>query len=747
MNEEKCLLENLPDLNYFDLYQHLKFNLKEFQHNCKDKVDNKTNLGYYCLNCKLSYCNICDSHEHSEHSSVEKHLYEMESDVVENVFRKVNCELEANVIIQNPKELKNRMIQNITEQIDVLHEKLEKFKEKNIEEIDSIFESISSIGGNLRLNLNQTKNDIENFFNKHRKFFNCDKYNNDRENTIFLLNFELLNNCHKKNDYLVNTMSKLESSANALEDILTGKFEEISKILELSSKSNEDYVLEITKNDISKGVATLDQDHYEGIKKRLIKYDEHIETFKGLAFFNISESGNLSDIERIIELYDKKNRTEANIGIEELDQNKNSKDYSSQKDISAFNEGENYQSELTDCKFKENIKNGENDISEEIKDQFSSNKTVSPLRENKKHVSSSKNNYASTPIRKAGKNNTSKTETSQKEKLNLADFNIIINFKNKSDVILQNRILHRYFAYNTLDFINREFRIREGIMKSGVSFAYLPTVVTGIEDEYDSDVCKPIIGTNEIQIYDRKKRILVKKKVQLDKQSHGYTTFLDGVRHLLVNDKLYITGGKDEIQDYKVVLLFDTRDFTLKRLGDMLRARSYHTIQFNELFKTILVVGGHNNSTCEILDMKMNRWRSLPPLNYPRANVSIYFDNIENNLYSFFGIEGEISKSGDFSEVVEVLKFKNIKLGWVRVDYNNKSDLLFKKFYSQIFPLTNDKILIYGGKNLRNTSKKYFSIFMMSRNEIVKVDNKILDYLRVRAKKSPRLSQILSAFS
>ena len=753
MIDEKCLIENLPNVDYFDLYQHLKSNLNEYKNNCRDRFDNMTNFGYYCLNCKVSFCNDCTFQTHKDHMFLKKSQYEMEPRVLDNVFKVVEDEIGSNKIIFNSEEIKNQMIQNLSDQIYMLHQKLDSYKEKKIEEINFLFEEISKLGENLNKIIYDAKTDIDNFFTRQKLFFNCDKYNNERENTVFLLIFELLNSYYKKNNEIVRHMSKLQENAYIIEENMNQKLEEISKILDQFSVENQSNENQSALNEIQKGISFLDNDLYVDIKNKLARYDEHIDNFQTLTFLNISKSGSIKELEKLIYLYDRKNINQTNIQVEDFEVSSFKGNYNSQQDIKTINHDELDLNE-EDKKDEEKDENEENKLETEGKKFTEENKSptlhsmhnynhyrsTSPIIKGK--LGYTKNIAGTAPTKKAKKDEVPNHEA----KLNMStvEFSVKTNIKSKNDVILDNRVIQRYFAYQTLTMINKLFRIGEKNLGGCTSsFAYLPVKITEVEEEHD--VCKPIIGTNEIQIYDRKKRILIRKKVRLDKQNHGYSKFLDGIRYLVVNDKMYITGGRDEVQDYKVVLSYDLKDFTLKRLGDMLNSRSYHSIQFNELFKTILVIGGQKNATCEIYDMKINRWRMLPSLNHPRANVSIYFDDIENSIYAFFGIEGDISgKAGYYSYYVEVLKLKFIKHGWINLDYQNKSDLILKQVYLEICPFSNDKILIYGAKNERNVKRRHFAVYLTGRKEIIKVDDKIMADLKKKAKNSPRLSQIIS---
>lgn len=49
---------------------------------------------------------------------------------------------------------------------------------------------------------------------------------------------------------------------------------------------------------------------------------------------------------------------------------------------------------------------------------------------------------------------------------------------------------------------------------------------------------------------------------------------------------------------------------------DMNYPRSYHSMIFNDVFETIMVIGGEYCNTVEIFDPLTNRWQLLPHLMY-----------------------------------------------------------------------------------------------------------------------------------
>jgi hypothetical protein len=248
-------------------------------------------------------------------------------------------------------------------------------------------------------------------------------------------------------------------------------------------------------------------------------------------------------------------------------------------------------------------------------------------------------------------------------------------------------------------------------------------------------------GTNEIQIYEKKNNKMLRIPVKLTRNPFGYTKFPIGCRSLLIGDKLYISGGRDETNEYANVLIYERKKNKIRRIMDMKEPRSYHTMIYTDVFETIIVFGGENKLTVEIFDPLINRWLNLPSLNIPRANSIFYFDKPRGIIYSMFGIEGNIV-DGNYSDNIEFLDLQNIKDGWNVLDYVNKSENDLRSLMN-IYPLNNDLILLYGGVSFRGNSKSV-CVFNIAKSEINKIQPSLLESLRIEAKKSKRLSSIIS---
>ena len=326
---------------------------------------------------------------------------------------------------------------------------------------------------------------------------------------------------------------------------------------------------------------------------------------------------------------------------------------------------------------------------------------------------------------------------SSEEDFSILEKDKVIN--NKNDVILDNPLLVKYFANLMSDLYDNYFKMITKELQS--SHADLKIKIT---DEDESDVAKVIEGTNQIYIYDKKAQKMIRKNLKLSKNPFGYNKFPYGCRALLIGDKFYITGGRTETQEFANVIIYDRKTESLKRIMDLNYPRSYHSIIFNEIFETIMVIGGEYSNTVEIFDPLTNRWQVLPPLNIPRCNPLFFFDEPRGNMYVLFGIEGNYINSS-YSDSMEVLDLTNIREGWNKVNYKNKANMDLK-CYLNIYKLNDELFLIYGGMEGR-ISRRNVCLYNTVKNEVTKIGKELMEQIRKQAKNSRKLSSIITTIS
>ncbi len=235
---------------------------------------------------------------------------------------------------------------------------------------------------------------------------------------------------------------------------------------------------------------------------------------------------------------------------------------------------------------------------------------------------------------------------------------------------------------------------------------------------------------------------MTKTKLNLTRNPFGYTTFPTGCRCLLIGQKVYITGGVDEKGEYPNVLIYDIEKGKLKRIMDLCEPRSYHTMVYNDAFETIMVLGGENSNSVEIFDPLTNRWQMLPPLNFPRANVYFQFDKPRGLMYIMFGSIGYLLEN-KFTDIIEYLDLKDIKKGWTRLKYKNRSEIDLKT-HLNVIEVNNDLSLIYGGFIARDKIRNA-CVFNKEKKVMLKCDAKMLETIRDESKNNGRINNMIDA--
>ena len=378
-------------------------------------------------------------------------------------------------------------------------------------------------------------------------------------------------------------------------------------------------------------------------------------------------------------------------------------------------------------------------------------------------------------------NSDSKLETKNiitkisKEAFNTLNNEILKQNLNKDDIILNQRVLQRFFAYFVMDFYKKYFKLikpneeenfninedPENIYyqtnqlknsskknpgaknnKNGTLFvkknSKSVSLIANYTERYMNlkEKVKPIIGTNYIQFYDPFTTKISRIQILLQKDKHGYTVFPDGCRHILIENKLYITGGADNCgYPINIVLMFNIENGELQKIGNLNDNHAYHSIDYLDNFDSLIVIGGENSVSCEIMDLDSKKWNRLPSLNSARANANIYYNNVTSDLFVLFGMEGKMDQNVKNTDVIEVLELNDIMSGWIMVDYYKTIGLDLKISYCLTLPFTRDKLLIYGGSTARSLERRIFALFDMIKNEVIKVDPKTMDLIKLEENK------------
>ena len=775
-NEPTTNKINKPiDLKELDALIHFEKNIKNYENNCQDPI---TESSYYCFTCKQSICNKCGLDYHKEHILIQRKNC---LDYDKSFFNEISKVIEDSLLIEDKK---NNIKNKISNSINELKNSLDNLKIIKFKEIDNIFIKLKMNLLELKNNFIKTKKNIEDYYSTNKDFFNiyfeksnnnnidlnkgtasnidisyndnCKNINNtndlilknkDIENTIFILNFDLMNLCDNQNLKILDCINNIKNKIKL-------HLDEIDKRTSLIQNNILHYL------DIPLEIG-ITEEFYKDINSRISKYSDYFNQFKEAVYEIIKKTSNIDKIKDLINILESKN-------------NKGKKQIFEQDFFK--NQNPNI------CKNNENIKIRQNSKNKKLKRGISGDFKIIGRSSHKKAIKiDNDNNNISFNNLKA---NLLKRDTSKNKKSSISPFKTLgnkskngkkiqksISFYNPGDknnykcintkeIILNQRILQKFFAYTFYSFYSKYYGLKKNKENSkklngknnnkntfdskiskNESDLVIKTVsyLANYTQRYNKlkEQAKPLIGTNQIQLCDLITKKIIKKSVNLTKEEHGYILFPEGCRHILLKNNLFITGGTNMYgMPINIVLLYNIQNNTISKINNLEDNHSYHTLEYIEKYDCIILIGGQNCSVCEIMDMDLKKWHKLPELNYPRANVNIFFNFITNDLFAIFGINGDITnKQMKYSDIIEVIEMDNISNGWAKVDYYKGSGFNLKNNYCMTLPFTKDKLLIYGAENMRSENKNLFALFDLNKNECIKVDKYTLEQIKIEEKK------------
>ena len=693
----------------FNLYKHLKENIKNKDKLCLDGISTES---LYCLECKVSVCPKCPLFKvHNGHDLVHKFpYYKCEKSFIDESFKDIDSIFSLNPSYLNVNKVKGELKMQITNKISQLIEQLKKVKDAKLEEVDNVFEGTENCVEKLKENESKVKKNLHNFLDKQKNFFCLDLNEGVDSQNINPEANEVLKNLEGET---ASPMGMIQPNKDTLNstflltyDLLknTEFMNNLIKEIFIDIKTNtERYLNEfnLKAKEVEEAINRLLNpfegmfkyqyllcDFYSQINHKISKYNKKIDDMKKIIFEKVNKRGCFDDIERDNRIAN----TQIATRFENILNNQ----------LIDEDEATTIRSLMT--KGKKNRRYG-----------AGASKAASI-------ITSSKMKGGGTLMSGAGKDNLL---------LNMPKI-----YETPDEIKLNKDVLQEYFIFEALNFVKKNFKKKKNKLDD-------------FNEEFDGevDIAKPLPGTNEMQCYDKKARGIIKKVVKFDKKVHKYTYFLNGCRTLLIKDRLYIIGGVDkENQITKVAYVYYIKTNELKAMPDMLRPHAYHSVDFLDYYKSIVVVGGENIGSCELYDMNTGAWRDLPEMKLPRAHCGIYLDKMNHAIYSFFGVVGNITDKNNYTDVLECLELRKLALGWYKIDYNNKAEMNFKSGINKILPLTPEMVLVYGATNMRDFAKKS-AVYVIPKQEMIKIDNKIFNEIREASKKSKRLSKVLNSYA
>ena len=673
--EEKKAQDNqkskIDEPKKIDVYQHLRRNILDPKINCQETLSDEI---YYCITCKASTCEQCSLVKHQGHNIVPKTFF---YSYTENFFDEVLDVLKDSYKINDDK---NSYIELVEAQAVELHQKIDEIKNKKIQEINDLFVKVNKCIKELEDSTNEVKTTMSNFYKKNNIFFNVYK-NNDFDNSVFILYYELNYLGFIKNKEMIKRVEKLKN------DFV--KYKE-------SFETHKKHTIQTMQDflGLAEPQTNLD-DIYWDVKFRLKTYNEHIEKLKQNIYDIMKHSGNMNDLKEVVSILDSKNKKGIQYIFNQDYFTKNQRKRSNNRSTSTNKEMSSPNYNLKNNKTIE-AKRGNKNLK-----QFSANKKLmlsgkktpfsksernynlfSSTNHSKKTFSSNNNLQKSGLMNFSGKSNSFLSFQGLEHNKNILSNIGIHSYK---DITLDDKVKKKYFTYSYIDLYNRLFSQQP--RKSFDSNARI-FVDYNNRNNLLKEYVKPIVGTNEIMVYDSIQDKSIRVKVNLSKEKHGYEKFPSGCRHLYIEGKLYICGGVDPVScPINTALVYQPSNNTITRIDNMIN------------------------------------------------NINIYFDEFTSELYALFGALGDYSeKKNIYSEAIEMLELNDISSGWCKIDYYKGSSFDIRQENLITLPFTLTKLLIYGGKSSRE-NENLFGIYLIDKMELVKADKDLLEKIKCEQKK------------
>ena len=315
----------------FDLYTHLKMNIKTSSPFCEIHESRYT---HYCFNCKRPVCEVCKDSFHSNHTIQEKKVITFDLKKVDLIFKELEHLINTTRVFTEPEKMKLELVGKVNDEFDTLEIALKELKRRKMREIDLVFGD----NGNAKFlisNIKSTKINVVDFFNKYNNFFFHDEIK-DEDNCLFLQGYDIFNLGIGVAKEYITIINQIRAYYQSFEDGKNKKTEEINKAIQAAleaekkneilntnllvidnSENSEINTEELSLQDgfkvkVVSNFEKLGEDLFKDLKEKIEKTTEFLEDFKLQTFQSFKKHGSLVDLEKIVKTFDEKTNKRTN---------------------------------------------------------------------------------------------------------------------------------------------------------------------------------------------------------------------------------------------------------------------------------------------------------------------------------------------------------------------------------------------------------------------------------------------------
>ena len=155
----------------FDLYKHIKLNIKDIESLCKDPIRPDS---VYCFDCKHSSCPRCkDFDTHIKHNTIIKlPYYQNNNEFIPEQFRALENIFQLNPHYLSVDKVKEEMKCLVEDEFKNVVQQLNKIKKAKMDEIDLMFKNKEHCVDELKRNITNLKQALNCFLNSQKEFYN-----------------------------------------------------------------------------------------------------------------------------------------------------------------------------------------------------------------------------------------------------------------------------------------------------------------------------------------------------------------------------------------------------------------------------------------------------------------------------------------------------------------------------------------------------------------------------------------------
>lgn len=221
-------IKSLVSDSTFEIFTHLKYNLKNRSKICDFHESDFTG---YCFSCRNSVCDVCITSLHSNHNFIMKSDYPQQTSFFLSLFEELEKDIVGTENLIQPSKLLKEIKTSVEFEMDDIIEKFKDLKAKRLKELEALFISSNYDCNKLRLTIKNTKDKLVKFFNRNKEFVDLNTVT-DEDNFIFLQNYDLINELLQAINNYGSIITQVNTTYTSFPNINDPKFNEICKMID-----------------------------------------------------------------------------------------------------------------------------------------------------------------------------------------------------------------------------------------------------------------------------------------------------------------------------------------------------------------------------------------------------------------------------------------------------------------------------------------------------------------------------------